>query len=268
MQDRYAGDVGDFGKFGLLRHLCGITATKTTPSLKPGVIWYRVADETHNADGRHISYLERNPRNHQRFRACDDVVYDALEKLVFQDNDRSIAALERAALLPKAAYFRDDVCYGSPQITGPREDWFKGALEKTACCDLVFVDPDNGICGESVPETHRRSCKYVLLREIRLLIERKLQPKPTVVIYQHMDQTKGSAREKTEQQLETLRKDLPLLDLPFGILYHRGTTRAFLVLPTPEDRLTLIKRTEELIQKWNNAWGKGRPQHFTGPIMV
>ena len=26
MQDRYAGDVGDFGKFGLLRHLCGETA--------------------------------------------------------------------------------------------------------------------------------------------------------------------------------------------------------------------------------------------------
>jgi hypothetical protein len=194
------------------------------------------------------------------------VVYDALEKLVFQDNDRSIAALERAALLPKASYCRDEVSYGRPQITRPRDDWFKGALEKTTCCDLVFVDPDNGICGEKVPETQRRSCKYVLLREIRLLIECK--PKPTVVIYQHMDQTKGTAREKTEPQLKTLHRDLHLLDSPFGILYHRGTTRAFLVLPTPEHRLTLINRTEELVRKWNDAWGKEKPEHFTGPIIV
>jgi hypothetical protein len=46
--------------------------------LKPGVIWYRVADETHNADGRHISYLERNPQNDRRFRACDEMADDGL----------------------------------------------------------------------------------------------------------------------------------------------------------------------------------------------
>jgi hypothetical protein len=37
MQDRYAGDVGDFGKFGLLRHLCGETADDKHLTLKPGV---------------------------------------------------------------------------------------------------------------------------------------------------------------------------------------------------------------------------------------
>lgn len=43
MQDRYAGDVGDFGKFGLLRHLCGVTAQDGQPNLRPGIIWYRGA---------------------------------------------------------------------------------------------------------------------------------------------------------------------------------------------------------------------------------
>lgn len=78
MQDRYAGDVGDFGKFGLLRHLCGKTAQDKHPQLKPGVIWYRVPDENHNGDGRHISYLTRSPQNDRCFRTCDEAVYDAL----------------------------------------------------------------------------------------------------------------------------------------------------------------------------------------------
>src|ERR1035441_1110889 len=63
MQDRYAGDVGDFGKLGLLRHLCGRASPHTHPTLAPGVIWYRVADETHNGDGRHISYLKKSAKS-------------------------------------------------------------------------------------------------------------------------------------------------------------------------------------------------------------
>src|ERR1039457_5414444 len=91
MQDRYAGDVGDFGKFGLLRHLCGVTADDKHLTLKPGVIWHRVADEAHNGDGRHTSYLEKSAKsvkdksvtdeNRPRFRDCDERLYDALAKM-------------------------------------------------------------------------------------------------------------------------------------------------------------------------------------------
>lgn len=44
MQDRYAGDVGDFVKLGLLRAI--------SPGRKLGVAWYRYQDEAHNGDGR------------------------------------------------------------------------------------------------------------------------------------------------------------------------------------------------------------------------
>ena len=104
MQDRYAGDVGDFGKFGLLRHLCGETAQNRHLTLKPGVIWYRVADETHNGDGRHISYLKKSAKNVKdksveddndpRFRDCDADLYDALKKMVLPDRQRSIRSIE------------------------------------------------------------------------------------------------------------------------------------------------------------------------------
>ena len=49
MQDRYTGDIGDFGKLGLLRWL--------STSLSIGVNWYLVPDESHNGDGRHTNYV-------------------------------------------------------------------------------------------------------------------------------------------------------------------------------------------------------------------
>ena len=52
MQDRYTGDIGDFGKLGLLRQL-------TSTGLSIGVNWYRTPDETHNSDGLHIDYLQK-----------------------------------------------------------------------------------------------------------------------------------------------------------------------------------------------------------------
>ena len=53
MQNRYAGDVGDFGKLGLLRGL-------TSSQLDIGVNWYLTPDESHNANGKHIGYNNRH----------------------------------------------------------------------------------------------------------------------------------------------------------------------------------------------------------------
>ena len=48
MQNRYAGDVGDFGKYGLLRTLC-----REPPLLSLGVVWYLVSDEQGDQDSLH-----------------------------------------------------------------------------------------------------------------------------------------------------------------------------------------------------------------------
>ena len=50
MQNRYTGDIGDFGKLGLLRVL-------QESGLTIGVNWYLVPDENHNSDGRHVQYF-------------------------------------------------------------------------------------------------------------------------------------------------------------------------------------------------------------------
>ena len=50
MQNRYTGDIGDFGKLGMLRAL-------QAQDLTIGVNWYLAPDEDHNDDGKHTKYL-------------------------------------------------------------------------------------------------------------------------------------------------------------------------------------------------------------------
>ena len=70
MQNRYSGDIGDFSKLGLLRALL--------PSgLTIGINWYLVPDETHNSDGRHVKYLEKDT-----FMYCDRELWKELGQIV------------------------------------------------------------------------------------------------------------------------------------------------------------------------------------------
>ena len=53
MQDKYVGDIGDFGKSSLLNAV-------SQGSLL-GVAWYKYPDETNN-DGKHIDYLDQGEK--------------------------------------------------------------------------------------------------------------------------------------------------------------------------------------------------------------
>ena len=84
MQDRYVGDVGDFGKYGLLRYLGGKLdgGFEYFEPMRMGVIWYLYPDESHNADGKYTGYLDETPANRASYRACDS-------ELVAQDMHQS-----------------------------------------------------------------------------------------------------------------------------------------------------------------------------------
>ena len=70
MQNRYTGDIGDFGKLGLLRRI-------SESGFSIGVNCYLTPDESHNGDGRHIGYL----RN-EAFRVCDEQLWRVLGDIV------------------------------------------------------------------------------------------------------------------------------------------------------------------------------------------
>src|ERR1700686_3636393 len=93
MQNRYVGDVGDFVKLALVKAL--------SPGHRLGVVWYLVPNESHNADGRHIRYL-----NDSEWRRFDPEVFDALAKIV-ENGERTVAALERLDFLRSFRFVPD-----------------------------------------------------------------------------------------------------------------------------------------------------------------
>lgn len=168
MQDRYTGDIGDFGKLGLLRRL--------SERLSIGVNWYLVPDESHNGDGQHIDYLSKNP-----FRVCDPTLFDALARIV-SSGQRKVAALEDPAILSAAYYSEVLDFYRStkPERDVIRTTWHQNALAELKDRDLIFVDPDNGLIVPSA-EGGPKSNKYVLPSELADYYRQGT----SVVYYQH-----------------------------------------------------------------------------------
>ncbi len=165
MQNRYAGDVGDFGKLGLLRQ---ISAT----GLKIGINWYLVPDESGTDDGRHIGYL-----NDSKFSGCDDALKNKLQQVV--TNERCVRALEEMQLIKDAVYEHNVL--GIPSKGFSRKEWHERALQTFATVDIVFLDPDNGLLPKSVSISSAKSIKFVTRSEI---IDYYQQGK-SVIFYNH-----------------------------------------------------------------------------------
>ena len=59
MQDKYTGDVGDFGKYGLLKTI----VAESKGNIRLGVNWYYVTrEEVSNGDGNRVSYLGKESK--------------------------------------------------------------------------------------------------------------------------------------------------------------------------------------------------------------
>lgn len=236
MQNRYAGDVGDFGKIGMLRCIeqCGV---------KIGVNWYLVEDESHNQDGKHIGYLRDS-----KFVGLDEELRRALDSLI-QDNDRSVKQLEKLRLLQSDMYYHEVLQAVNGAVRKNRGAWHKNGLKCLNDCELVFLDPDNGLLPQSVSCGSGKSIKYVLPEEI---ID-YYRAGHSVVFYSH----------RTREQLSTY---LSRFDELFnsekikggtimGISFRRGTVRDYFFILHEEHKEKIIRGIEKLL---TNGWR----QHF------
>ena len=121
------------------------------PGLRLGVVWYLVRDETHNGDGKHVAYLNPDHRAAAELSRLDSDLYRRLAQLV-GSGVRSVAGIAASgALPPETLTFEDHLYFGDlPRFdrtarSRRRRDWLVRALAATEGCDMVFVDPDNGI---------------------------------------------------------------------------------------------------------------------------
>ena len=251
MQNRYFGDVGDFGKYGLLRILSGLG---THPILKLGVVWYLFPDEAHNADGKHIGYLQNcDPA----FRDCDEELYDKLRASLFDDlgiieHHRHTDLAESAGLLPQGAVFYSTPLSYSKELSSSarlslRKEWFAGALAKTACADLVFLDPDNGIECVSVKRTGNKGPKYAFWEDMDAFIGRG----QSIVVYHHLNRT-GSHLEQVERKLRQMNERYGNGFESAVVIFKRGTNRAYFVLAAPQHTEILRERLHRLaVSPWS-----------------
>jgi len=105
MQNRYTADLGDFGKYGLLKALC--QSKDEELNLRLGVVWYLVPDEKHNDDGKHVKYLKPSYKNRNQFRNCDSDLYDALAEIIL-NKERNVSNIRKSNIFPINTVFYEE----------------------------------------------------------------------------------------------------------------------------------------------------------------
>ena len=251
MQDRYAGDIGDFGKYGLLRALCG--EDEHGPALRLGVLWYRVPNEKGNNDGRHTGYVHSGRGT--SFEECDPELF-AIMRTIVCGGTRSITRIEKSGALPRdTLYFSRPLKFHGMKPGNPRalkrRTWLAAAEHAVKGAEIVFADPDNGLETSSVGQLTAKGPKYVYNDDLDTFVDGRR----SIVVYHHL------GRQKHEQQIKRRLGELrERLDTPqgaFALRYRRGTARAYFVLPAPKNAELLRTRAEALL---GSFWGKN--EHF------
>jgi hypothetical protein len=231
MQNRYVGDIGDYVKLGILRAL--------SPGYHLGVAWWLFPDEVHNADGRHIGYLQRP----EQWRHFDPDLFDALGQIV-SSGWRDIRALETANIIPRAVFASDVIPCKGPVASRrqARQQWFKTVQRTLEGADLVFIDPDNGFEPAGYSHGSSKAGKSILLSELHELA----RPGRCLIVYHHHTRRKGGHHSEIDHWAGRLRtSEFATVDALRGIPY---SPRVFFLLDAPAD---VRQRAEQIAMRWD-----------------
>lgn len=244
MQDRYVGDVGDFAKYALLR-----TLTQQS-ELRLGVIWCLFPNESHNADGRHTSYL-----SDRSFRDLDPFLHGHLKRIVASGN-RAISKIEKSRIFPPNTIFvSSPACFvGSNASQSAREayrtNWLRRALKAASQCDLIFFDPDNGFETPSVAKHSPKGAKYVFMDELNLF----WREGHSLIVYHHLNRT-APAKVQTERLRARLKAQFYDASLLMPFLFRRGSCRQFWIIAQAAHAPRLKAGADQML-------GSGWSDHF------
>ena len=236
MQNRYTGDIGDFGKLGLLRVL-------QAAGFSIGVNWYLTPNEDHNQDGKYTDYEDH--------RSCDEALWLELKQIVDSGN-RTVAALQKEIIL-KAKFYDQPLDFKGKKKAERqqiREDWHEKALKKLFGLDLVFADPDNGLIVRSA-ERKPKENKYVLPKELAEYYEQG----SSVIYYQHKARRQDSYYEDQHRRLLSRPEFEDASGL--GIKFWRTSHRYYFFILHPEHKAKVKKAVLEMLNsEWRNCFSE------------
>ena len=237
MKNQYIGDIGDYGKYGLLRFLA-------SQGIRIGVNWYLTEDDG-STDGRFTNYLKvKNTPD----RKCDPELFNRLSKIAFR-RKKSVQMLEDTEIIPEAKFYNEYLRSSALEPVERKEYrqlWFDNSMFLTQHTDLIFADPDNGISYQIDAKT-KNSEKFILPDEVLRYYETGVN----VVYYCHKGRRKA---EDWEREKIRIKEKLPEAKL-LAVTFHRGTQRSYIFVLHPEDypRYKQIL-TDFLESSWKNMF--------------
>ena len=235
MQNRYTGDIGDFGKIGLLRKI-------QASGLSVGINWYLVPDEIHNSDGRHVQYLEK-----ENYRQCDELLWLELKNIV-DSGKRGVSALQNPRIL-KAKYYSEPLDLSGkskPERALTREVWHKKALCTLCGLDIVFFDPDNGLIVPSASGTNKEN-KFVKPNELLDFF----QQGSSIIYYQHKARRPDSFYSNQHLQLAKSFKGSCI----FGLKFKKTSQRYYFFIVQPSHREAVFEAINKMLSSpWKNCF--------------
>ena len=214
MKNQYVCDIGDYGKYGLLRFLAG-------HGIKIGVNWYLTKNDE-SADGKFTDYLMRPEE-----RIYDPELFDVLQEVAGRP-DKTVNMIEQAGIIPGACFFGEYLKSSSLEVHARemvRRLWFNNSTLLLKDADLIFADPDNGISYRKTAKT-KDSEKFILPKEVVDYYESGRN----VVFYCHKGRRKQEDWAQAKVQIRDNIRDAQIL----AVTFHRGTQRSYIFVLHPD----------------------------------
>jgi hypothetical protein len=171
-------------------------------------------------------------------------------------HDLNLSLIEASGILPAGtAFFSEAIPHMQQtprQRASARAAWFEHAREAVADCNLVFLDPDNGLEVPSAPITSQLASKYAALREVVTLLEAGAG----VVLYQHGSRTPwATQRERIRAQVTSgTDRAVTIRTLRFGAF----GVRAFFCITTCPRMTDAVERGLDELRRRVAGWDKSR----------
>jgi hypothetical protein len=235
MKNQYIADIGDYGKYGLLRFLAG-------KGIKIGVNWYLTSDDG-SSDGKFTGYLENEK---ERFR--DPELFDSLRHIAGCP-EKSVEMIQNEGLIPGACYYAEPIpCTGQDMRARRinRSLWFNNSTLYLHDAELIFADPDNG--NTMVKKEGSKGIeKYTLPQELKEYYNHG----HNVVYYCSKGRRKWEAWEDTKTEMQSVLPDCNI----YALTFHKGTQRTYIFLIHPKDFQRYMRILSEFLRSsWKGAF--------------
>lgn len=235
MKNQYVGDIGDFGKYALLKAF-------DDAGVKVGINWYLTENDRSN-DGKFTSYLKKDDLRWY----CPEV-FDFLKQIA-EKEDKTVVDVQNGGILPGAIYY--------PRLLNPegtpnerkkqRNIWFQESLQELADAELVFMDPDNGLL-ERGDAGKREAEKYILPSEVENLFNRG----HNVIYYCHKGRRTYDQWDDYKSIMFNQVKDA----LPAVLTYHKGSQRSYIFLIHEKDFIKYRKIIDHFLGRWYRVFSE------------